>query len=183
VWSPVADELRARGHEALVPDVDEVDRVGDADAVLVAFSGAGAALRGPARAYVFADALLPLEGTRLDEAPPAMRELVEAGGRFPDWTAEEFVEAGIPHDVATEVVRLLRPRDLAFFREPLPALGGWPDAPVGYLRWSDAYDDMLADARRRGWPSRERDAHHFHLLAEPAQVAEDLIELAGSLGA
>jgi hypothetical protein len=183
MWAPVADELRARGHDALAPDVDEVDQVGDAGAVLVAYSGAGAALRGPARAYVFADAILPREGTRLEEAPAQMRELVEAGGHFPDWTEEYLVEATIARSVATDVVRLLRPRGLDFFRAPLPALGAWPDAPVAYLRWSEAYDDVLAEARRRGWPTRERDGHHFQLLAEPGQVAADLIELAGSLGA
>ena len=183
IWAPVADELRALGHEARAPDVDEVDAVGDAGAVLVAYSGAGAELRGPARAYVLADALLPREGTRLEEAPTPMRELVEAGGHFPDWTQEYLVEAAIPGEVAVEVVRLLRPRDVDFFRKPLPALGNWPDAPVGYLRWSEAYDDLLAEAQRRGWPTRERDAHHFQLLAEPRQVAADLIELAGSLGA
>jgi hypothetical protein len=183
IWAPVADELRALGHEARAPDVDELDAVGDPGAVLVAYSGAGAALRGPARAYVFADALLPRAGTRFEEAPTAMQELVEAGGHFPDWTEQYLVDAAIPGAVAGEVVRLLRPRGLDFFRAPLPALGTWPDAPVAYLRWSEAYDDVLAEARRRGWPTRERDAHHFQLLAEPRQVAADLIELAGSLGA
>ena len=183
IWAPVADALRALGHEARVPDVDKGDVVGDSGAVLVAYSGAGATLRGPALAYVLADALIPQEGTRLEESPTPMRQLVEAGGRFPDWTEEYLVEAGIPRGVAGEVVRLLRPRGIDFFRAPLPALGTWPDAPVAYLRWSEAYDDVLAEARRRGWPTRERDGHHFQLLAEPREVAGDLIELAGSLGA
>ena len=91
-WSPLADELGARGHKALVPDLSDggtgpwwerhavsaasqVSRHRELDIAMVGHSGAGALLpliadAAPIRpaAYVFVDAGLPPEGrSRLDE--------------------------------------------------------------------------------------------------------------------
>ena len=71
----------------------------------------------------------------------------------------------------------LRPRDLAFFTEPLPPAPGWPDAPCGFLRLSAAYDQWAAAAAARGWPTASLDAGHFHPLADPGEVAAALLGL------
>jgi hypothetical protein len=54
--------------------------------------------------------------------------------------------------------------NLAFFEEPLPQVESWPDAPCGYIRLSEGYDQTAQEARRRGWSYREFDAGHFHML-------------------
>jgi hypothetical protein len=164
--------------------------------ILVAHSGAGAllpavraALGRPVAAYVLVDAGLPHAGrSRLDamraEVPALAAELrahLETGGRFPDWSdadlRDEVPQAGLRRRLLAD----LRPRPLAFFAEPLPPDGTWPDAPCGYIRLSPAYDAPAAQARRAGWVSRSFEAGHFHMLADPGAVAATLAELADAL--
>jgi len=102
-WSLIADELRTRGHDAIVPTLHDAE---DSDApfwkqevesvvpllqragatipmILVGHSGAGAFLPivaqftgRPVAAYLFVDAVLPLGGTsRLDEMTASAPEL------------------------------------------------------------------------------------------------------------
>ena len=124
--------------------IDPTDAV-----VLVGHSGAGPLLpqvgfarqaaRSPVGAYVFLDAGLPRPGrtaSRLDlieaEDPGLAAELrswLEAGERFPAWTASDLA-ADLP-DLAGRAVLLasLRPRALGFFTEDLPTPDSdWPDA-------------------------------------------------------
>jgi len=155
--------------------------------VLVAHSGAGPllpAIRAAAgRAvggYLFVDAGLPTAGaSRLElmaaESPAfaaQLRASLTAGGRFPAWS-EAQLRAIVP-DPATRRSLLadLRPRALPFFTEPLPVFAGWPDAPCAYLCFSAPYAAALAAARARGWPCTALAAGHFHLLVDPAAVAE-----------
>jgi hypothetical protein len=150
--------------------------------VLVAHSGAGPLLPGVGRAvraaghrvagYVFIDAGLPGSGlvNRLDllriegaERAAALQALLDAGGRFPDWTLPAVVT---------------RPRAHAFFEEPLPTSDDWPDAPCGFLRASAEYAAAARSARARGWPVVELETdHHLPWLADPAGVAADLRQL------
>jgi hypothetical protein len=159
--------------------------------VLVAHSGAGQLL--PAireasgrsvAAYVFVDAGIPEDGvSRLDqierEAPGVAAELrshLEGGGRFPEWTDQEL-EPIIPADgMRRGILGELRPRPLAFFTEPIPA-PGWPDAPCGYLRLSPPYDPALKQATANGWPTRSIEAGHFHMVVEPREVVDLMLEL------
>lgn len=154
--------------------------------VLVAHSAAGPLLPGLGRAlrdagyrvggYLFVDARLPGTGRvsrlqlleREDAGLAASRqEFLDAGGRFPDWE--------LP-GVQT------RPRERAFFEEPLPMGEDWPDAPCAYLRTSAAYAGAARQARARGWPLIETDAdHHLAWLADPAGVAADVHTLVDKL--
>jgi hypothetical protein len=167
--------------------------------LLVAHSGAGpllgavgaglAAMGRPADGYLFCDAGLPEDGaTRLEllaaedpEMAAAFRAELERGGRFPQW-GDADLEPLVP-DPATRaaLVGSLRPRDLAFFTEPLPPAPGWPDAPCGLLRLSPAYDGWAAAAAARGWPTSALDAGHFHQLADPGAVAAALLGLLARL--
>ena len=68
----------------------------------------------------------------------------------------------------------LQPRSLEFFAEPIPVFAGWPDAPCAYLQFSAVYGEPAAQALREGWPTARLDAGHFHMLVDPAGVADAL---------
>src|SRR5215208_4594361 len=130
-WAPVAAVLQA------LPAGRQV--------VLVGHSGAGPLL--PAMrelggrdvaAYLFVDAGLPEDSrSRLDLLRAEMAEQLvahlEAGGRFPEWTDADLAE--IVPDAARrrQLLAEMQPRDLPFWREPLPVFHGWPDAACAYL--------------------------------------------------
>lgn len=67
------------------------------------------------------------------------------------------------------------------YEEPLPVFAGWPDAPCGYLKFSQVYDPEAAKARQNGWPVLELQGNHFHMLVEPKVVAEALVHLARTM--
>jgi len=159
---------------------------------LVGHSGAGALLplvreaAGRAVAgYLFVDAGLPRAGSRLDamaeesaEFAAQLRASLAAGERFPAWSDAQLTP--IVPDAGRRRVLLagLRPRGLDFFTEPLPLPDGWPDAPCGYLWFSEPYRPALAEARMRGWPARELRGGHFHMLVDEEAVAHAVLELA-----
>ncbi|MGZ4485856.1 MAG: alpha/beta fold hydrolase [Nocardioidaceae bacterium] len=163
---------------------------------LVGHSGAGyllpqlgatqRAARRPVRGYLFVDAGIPpvREASRLGlmrgedaELAAGLEQHLDAGGRFPEWTADELREV-VPEVAAREaLVASLRPRGRDFFTEPLPVPADWPDAPCGFLRLDEAYDMPARAARFRGWPVVERSGGHFAALADPEGVADDLIGL------
>ena len=64
----------------------------------------------------------------------------------------------------------------AFFAEPIPLFGGWPDAPRAYLKRSAAYDRPAASARREGGAYREFAGGRFHTLADPLAVTDALLD-------
>ena len=170
---------------------------GTTSTVLVGHSGAGPLLpqlgfarrsaHDPVRGYVFLDAGLPRPGapaSRLDllaveDATFAsdLRAVLEADGRFPDWTSSDLVaEVPDPADRAL-LMASLRPRPIDFFVEPLPAPIDWPDAPCGYLQTSSAYDVPARLARGRGWPTTELATGHFAALRDPSATAAALLGL------
>jgi hypothetical protein len=168
--------------------------------VLVGHSGAGpllaqvgASQRAARRrlgGYVFLDAGLPtprgasrLAAMETEDAEftSELRAHLGGGGWFPEWT-----DAGLADDVPDPAVRRellasLRPRDEAYFTEPLPAYGDWPDAPCGYLQTSPAYDVPARVAAGRGWPVVRRDLGHFAACTEPEATAGALHELLAAL--
>jgi hypothetical protein len=168
--------------------------------VLVAHSGAGPllpqvgfarrAVHRPVSGYVFVDAGLPAAGagrstaTRLDlmraeDAPLAaeLRQVLESGERFPRWSVDEL--AGEVADAGDRAVLAasLRPRGLAFFTEPLPFPGDWPDGRCGYLRTSAGYRVPARQAGARGWPVLERELGHFAALDDADATGTALLEL------
>jgi hypothetical protein len=158
--------------------------------VLVAHSGAGPllpairqALPHPVAAYLFVDAGLPrANASRLDlmrlEDPTWAAEFeqyLRQGNRFPTWTAEDLREV-IPDDrLRQQMVAELHPRDLTFFSEPIPVFDTWPDAPCAYLYFSPSYAHWAHWAQRAGWPVHKIEAGHFHMLVDPAAVADVLV--------
>ncbi len=165
--------------------------------LLVAHSGAGPllpqlayarrAVHGPVRGYVFLDAALPRPGgtaSRLDllaaedaDLATAWRAVLEAGGTVPSWVDADLVDnVPDPADRARLLVGL-RPRPLAYFTEPVPFPGDWPDAPCGFLRTSAGYDWSARVAAGRGWPVESVDAGHFAALAAPELTAQALARL------
>ena len=219
-WTPVADELRLQGIEAVIPALED-DGMGAAEPywrqhatavqhglatvpterplVLVGHSGAGPLLpivRQSATQrvlrYLFVDADLPHPGkSRLDEirmsAPDFAAELERellAGGRFPEWSDGDLRDI-IPDDQARAgLLAELHPRPLAFFTEALPDVPGWPDAPCGYVLFSQAYEAAAEQALSAGWPVRSfdmghlHDVGHFHMVVDSGAVAAALAEMA-----
>jgi len=160
--------------------------------VLVAHSGAGPLLPAvaawspvPVAGYLFVDAGLPHGGkswlheleSSLPEGTAAIRQTLEAGGRWPEWTDDDLREV-IPDDgVRRSVLAELQPRALAYFTEVMPPFASFPDAPCGYLKLSAAYQGPAYQAQQQGWPYREIEAGHFHMLVDPEGVAALLLEL------
>jgi hypothetical protein len=153
--------------------------------VLVGHSGAGSLLpvlaqvaRRPVTGYLFVDAGLPHPGkTQLEEMPEELRQLLATGARFPNWKDEDLQEKLPDGHTRQHLLAEAQPRPLSFFEEVQPEVSGWPDAPCGYLLFSQGYRPYLEQAQRAGWPSRALSAGHFHLLVDPVAVAATLVEL------
>jgi hypothetical protein len=157
--------------------------------VLVGHSGAGPLLpairRSAGRAvggYVFVDAGLP-DSTRPRKGDGSFADLIDrlyaTGARFPDWTDESLRPLVPEPEQRRTLLSDLRPQPLSFWNEIPPVFDEWPDAPCGYLRFvpNEAYDGSAAAARRAGWPYRELVGSHFHMLVEPAAVADAIVRL------
>jgi hypothetical protein len=163
----------------------------DISIVLVAHSGAGPLLPAirnsipnPVRAYVFVDAGIPRDGfTRLDLmkledeiwANDFQKEL-ENGAKFPSWSAEDLQEIIVDQTLRRKMISELHPRKSDFFTEPIPVFDGWPDAPCIYVQFSSSYDWDAGRAREAGWSVYTLQANHFHMLVDPQEVADLVIE-------
>ena len=159
--------------------------------VLVGHSGAGPLLpvirqflNHPIEAYIFVDAGVPVNGlSRLDLmksedpdwAAPFEKTLLQ-GQLYPTWSADDLQDIIPDKDLRDKLVAEIKPRSMAFFSEPIPVFDGWPDAPCAYIKFSAAYDKVMERAREAGWPVRELNAGHFHMLVNPAMVADMLLE-------
>jgi len=159
--------------------------------VLVAHSGAGPLLPAIRQAlphtiggYVFVDAGLPRDGLsrlelmRLQDQSWAaeFQQSLLQGRRFPDWTFDDLRDIVPDADSLRRLMAELQPRTLPFFSEPLPVFDGWPDAPCAYIKLSAPYTRDAAQARHAGWPVREVNAGHFHLLVDPVSVADWIVD-------
>lgn len=163
----------------------------DTPVTLVAHSGAGpllpairASLPNSVRAYVFVDAGLPGAGaTRLDlmksedaDWANGFQEHLEAGGQFPNWSAEDLQEL-IPDDsLRTQMVAEIQPRALDFFTAAIPVFDSWPDAPCVYILFSEPYKRAAVYAREAGWQTYELKAGHFHMLVDPKLVTDLILK-------
>jgi pimeloyl-ACP methyl ester carboxylesterase len=204
-WSLVAKALQADGFDVLVPVLTDSGKMPppywqqhavsvrqvlasippERPLVLVGHSGAGPLLpllaqaaRHPVKAYLFVDAGLPHPGkTQLEEMPEELRRLLAEGARFPNWKDEDLREVLPDGRARQQLLAEVQPRPLTFFEEVLPEVSGWPEAPGGYLLFTQGYCPYLEQAQRAGWPSRTFHAGHFHMLVDPAAVAATLVEL------
>ena len=106
-----------------------------------------------------------------------LRKSLASGERFPHWRDEDLRE-DLPDEFARQqMLAEVQPRSLGFFEEVMPVVAGWPDAPGGYLLFTQGYGCFLEQAERAGWPSRTFHAGHFHMLVDPVAVAAALVEL------
>lgn len=113
--------------------------------------------------------LLAAEGADGAAVAAGLRELLDSGGRFPNWTIEQL--AGMTPDPAV-VVAGMRPRGADFFAEPLPAAPLPAAVRCGYVELSEAYRSQRDRAAALGWPVAAADLGHFGMLADPGRVAE-----------
>lgn len=161
--------------------------------ILVGHSGTGPLLPAigafsphPVSGYLFVDAGLPIPGqsrlqeiaTTLPEMGTELRRHLEAGGQFPEWTDEEAGDILPDEGLRQGILAELRPRGMQFFTEPFPRFDAWPDAPCGYIRFSPAYDQPASEARNLGWPVREFDGGHFHMVVDPGAVVDEVLTFA-----
>jgi hypothetical protein len=128
----------------------------------------------------------------LDTAPIEAAEAVwhdlTAGEPAADWAAGSVYGAAEGNPVeglrASQIALLRassRPRDAAFYTEPLPCPPDWPDAPCGYLRTSADHAAGARVAAARGWPVARCDSGHFAAVSAPVQTAAILLDLLASL--
>lgn len=168
--------------------------------VLIAHSGAGQLLGvlGPVlrdagyavAAEILADAGLPPGGRsrleQLDEESPELAEhvraLLDAGVGFPSWTDEQIAPLVPDEERRHRLLDELRPPPAAYWVEQIPTAVDWPDAPVGALIFSSAYEPTVRAAHDHGWPVRILDGdNHLLPLADDERVADGVLALAGML--
>lgn len=207
MWDAVAQEMGEAGHDIQVADMSgaladgppywsrQVEAIADCAAgrrvVLVGHSGAGPLLAAAGGVvdrvdgYVFVDAGLPHPGRSWTEtAPPALvaqlRAMAEDGWLPPwaEWWGPDGLKELVPDVGVRERFAAGCPRlPLAMFEEVQPPAPGWPDAPCGYLRLSEGYQDAAAEARALGWPVTEVPTDHLAVLTDPPLVARAVLGL------
>ncbi len=198
-WAPVSRELRQRSIDTVLPVL--MDQ-GSSDvpywvqhAAAVArrleplLPAIGAFSSHPIAGYIFVDVSLPHPGqSRLQDLEAGdpdfgtdVRNDLEAGGSFPQWTDEDLREIIPDEGLRRGILAELHPRNLAFFKVPLPHCENWPDAPCAYVRFSEAYDQPAEQARERSWPYRGFDAGNFHMLVDAVAVTEAMFQLMASI--
>jgi hypothetical protein len=190
-----ARDRAASWRDQVAAAVDAATGFGERPLSLVAHSGAGpllpaigAALSGRAASYGFVDAALPHPGkSRLEALPPSFAARVESledGGflpPWPEWFGPEAIEGLIPDTRTRErFLAEIEGLPITWFRESLPVVEAWPDAPCFFLCLSPAYEGEAAEAEAMGWPTRRLDAHHLSMVTDPRPTARAILAL-GSL--
>ena len=158
--------------------------------VLVAHSGAGPllpvirqVLPHSIGGYVFVDAGLPRNGlSRLDLMKlqdqvwaADFQQALLRGERFPDWTSDALADIIPAENLRRQLLAELQPRSWPFFIEPIPVFHAWPDAACAYIQFSPPYAWDAQQAKSIGWPVREVNAGHFHMLVDPRSVADWIV--------
>ncbi len=190
----VSDALRARGHDAVAPDLPTEDPdarledyaavVADAaggrdDVIVVGHSLGGitaplAAARMAPRALVLLSAMIPVPG-----------EPADAWWENAGYGSVEPSEDPYWHDVPPELAAaaLERGQEAAPMAEPWP-LPAWPDVPTRFLLLRD--DRLFPPAfmrplvrERLGLEPDEMGGGHMAMLSRPDELAERLAAYAG----
>jgi hypothetical protein len=67
---------------------------------------------------------------------------------------------------------------LAYFQAQPSVPDRWAErAHCAYLQFSPAYDAEAATAKARSWPVKLLSGEHLHMLADPARVSRQILEL------
>jgi len=190
-WQPVAELLRASGHQVALPtfrstptgaywerNVNAVLRLARSESVLVGHSGAGPLLAHVARwsegarcVYVDAGFRSRKISTVTDPLP-----LADCGsGLLPAWANDADLAELLP-DATTRatLIASMTPMPRDYFAEEIPYRE--PPDGSGYVLLSPPYAEPAAEARAKGWPVRELEGeNHYLMLADPARVAEAIL--------
>jgi len=120
----------------------------------------------------------------MPEVAKGLRRALMDGALIPTWTDEDLRDIIPDADLRRDTLAELRPRPLGFFEEPIPVFVGWPDAPCGYLRFTQtgSYGASVQRAQQEGWAYAELDGAHFHMLVDPGAVADALLGLVERMG-
>ncbi|MCH7811124.1 MAG: alpha/beta hydrolase [Chloroflexi bacterium] len=148
----------------------------------------------PVAAYLFVDAVVPERDgmSRFDlfntpEEAEAIRQAASGGFTPNIWQNEAVLGAVGIEDAALRqrFVAEVPSVPLALWEEPAPLFAGWPDAPCGYLAFSQSkprYQRAIGRARTEGWAYAELEGAHLHMLVDPPAVADALVDLAERMG-
>ncbi|MFA9431114.1 alpha/beta fold hydrolase [Egicoccus sp. AB-alg2] len=138
----------------------------------------GAGLDDRLGGLVFVDAVVP-PTTGAHQSSDAMLRFLdgqsEAGRLRPwlDWWPDDVVADLLPDPADRAVLRQELPRvPRDFYDEPVPMPPDWSVDGCVYLRLSDAYDEELGEAQRRGWPCRALDSDHLGMFTNPEPVVD-----------
>ena len=208
-WRWVAQELRARGVEVVVPRL-QVDASAEAPfdqlvsavasevtsdhVVLVGHSGAGVLLPFIAEAssfdharLVFVDAgLPPLEGAvelAAEDFRRFLRGRADENGLLAPWHTW-WGEDGMSRMVGDEERRAEVSGDtqqlpLSYYDRAPVVPRGWSAHAAGYLLLSEVYRPAAMQASALGWSVLEVLGTHLELVNRPADVAASIIAVAG----
>ena len=160
---------------------------------LGAFAGPLVAARVPVALLVLLAPMIPRPGETAGEwwentgHSEAIAELLERHGPMGSWGPDAFEEVFL-HDVDPEVARATEHLSGApgpgMFSEPWP-LEGWPDVPTRVLvptadRLFPREFQRRVARERLGLEIDEMAGGHLPMLSRPRELAERLVELAGS---
>jgi pimeloyl-ACP methyl ester carboxylesterase len=190
-WQPVAEVLRAQGHQVVIPafrstptaaywerNVNAILKIAPAKPALVGHSGAGPLLAHVARwseggSCVYVDAgFRSRKMTSLTDALP----LAEHGdGLIPAWANDQDLAELVPNAATRgRLIASMTPMPRAYFAEEIPYRE--PPDGSGYVLLSPPYAEPAAEARTKGWPFRELPGeNHYLMVAEPERVAEAIL--------
>lgn len=201
-WRPVADVLRAAGHDVAVPSLRDAIAPPyhqnfamaaangvTGPAIVVGHSGAGALLpaiadRLDTRVAVFVDAIMPHPGANwLDTVPDELR--ADVAGRVHDghiapwhtWLPAGVLDSLLPDpDVRARIVAEIPSLPTAYLDETAPETPHWAAVRHAYIRLSEGYEDVAAEAERQGWWVRRADMDHLAIVTRAADIADLIIE-------
>lgn len=197
-WHLVAAELRARGHDAVAPDLpcdndtaglneyadSVVEAVGDRNDLVVVGQSFGGFIAPLVAAQLSADVLVLVAGM----IPAPGESPVQWWENTGFWQEKREQPAGdddyaryyhdVPRELAEEAMRRTRPQSETRMDEPWP-LPAWPDVPTKFVlcrqdrSFPPAFFRRVA-ADRLGITPDEIDAGHCVALSRPKELAEML---------
>jgi pimeloyl-ACP methyl ester carboxylesterase len=183
-WRRAVDAVRAAASAIASP------------AVLVGHSGAGPllpsiadALPAEVVALIFVDASVPPTSGLAPLVPPEFLDrlrAISADGVVPPWSSwfgEETMGELVPDAALRDALEQEMPRlPLAYFEEGVAVPDRWTERPCAYLLLTEAYLESAADARGRGWRTKEiRGVQHLAPVTDPIVVTDALLALEGEL--